>query len=56
MMSCYFFIKILYPLKIKWIDDVFAYHLWKAEDPTGYKSRYHGEENFGYIADVRCLV
>lgn len=33
------------------MDNVFAYHLWKVEE-----SRYHREENLGYIAEVLCLV
>jgi hypothetical protein len=33
------------------MDNVFAYHLWKVEE-----SGYHREENFGYIAEVLCLV
>lgn len=41
ILSGCFFITTLDPRKSKWIDDVFAYHLWKVKDPTGYDSRCH---------------
>lgn len=38
------------------MNNVFAYHLWKAEDPTDCEGTYHRQKSFGYISDVLCVV